>query len=95
MGDFRVLVGQEKFREAVVETEDGPELKLLCNKQANCGYRDYFSGACEPVTQFGELFECFYKSKREKIIERAEEIAQNLGDENERVSVQARVEEDT
>jgi len=78
----RVTVGRERFREVVVETEDGPELQLLCNKGVKCGYRDHFTDACGPISCFGELFECFEgKSKKERVKERAEEIAKDLGDD--------------
>lgn len=89
--DFsRVTVGGERFREVVIETQDGPELKLLCNKpQVNDCYRNIFTGVCEPITQFGELFECFEGSRKTRVLNRAEEILEGMGGDNERIPVQA------
>lgn len=88
-------MGRERFREAVIETEDGPELKLLCNKNAKCGYRNLFTDVCEPISQYGELFECFEGNRKSRVVDRAKEILEEMGGKSEGIPVKAEIEKDT
>lgn len=48
------------MKTVVIETEDGLELALLCDKpKAKCGYRRN-NGVCQPKTWWNKLFDCFY-----------------------------------